>query len=178
MYRNCHKCMLRQRVYLMFRYTTGIIVPIYIQTWTHVPRLVYGLYAVSDAMCCFLPHFQCAHPNTQHCRPPHIRHVGAHAYCIACLALRVLRHTTIQWQQQQFLYRIRFVRCRCWMSVRFLMFFILLLLFCFHYGFGARRSIRRIAFNACVRHARPYVQFTKFSVCVGTSSRADALISW
>lgn len=30
--------------YLVFSYTTEFIVPIYIQTWTHIPTLVYGPY--------------------------------------------------------------------------------------------------------------------------------------
>lgn len=48
---------------------------------------------------------------------------------------------------------IVFVRCQCWMFVRFLILFYCYF-FCFHYGFGAPRSIRRVAFNACVKYVR------------------------
>lgn len=50
--------------------------------------------------------------------------------------------------------------------------FLLLLLFCF----GVRRSIRRIAFNAFVKHARPYVQCTKCSQ-FASEHQAEQLLS-
>lgn len=114
-----------------------------------------------DAMCCFLSHLQCAHPNT-HGWSTCILH---RLFGAACFASHSDSMTTATIPLSYSFWALSM----CWMSVRFLVFF------CFHRGFGAvRRSLRHVACNACVK----YVRLLESVQCVGIQFASEHQAEW
>lgn len=133
----------------------------------------------------------CAHPNSKtlsasiHTPTHTLEHM--HIASLACLALRVLRHSndsmttaTIPLSYSFFTLSID-VGCPSGFlfSIIVTVVCVCMCCFCFHCCFGALRSLRHVAFNACVKYSYDCwsVQYQRVhSVCVETLSRVDAFV--